>query len=186
MDTMRGSDGTGRRTAPAAARTGKPKWMRGWRRRLRRRWHEEWPADPKGQDRVTRKHYRREAFAHRLKTRIQQLIGICGVALLVTRVVQEVIDPAKPLEDRSLLQVAAITLSAATVVELSYTLFTPGPDEALNPLLLGLSSSVLFLIASQPTLTWEGAGGAFLLVGALGLAFWIRDHFILRSRSPDS
>ncbi len=163
---------------------GRPEGAGRLRRAVRLRWNEEWPPDRIGQDRIVRRHYRREALAHRLKTRIQQVIGICGVALLITRVLQEVFDPTKPLDDKVLLRVAAITLSAATVVELSYTLFTPGPDEALNPLLLGLSSSLLFLIASQQSLTWESAGGAFLLVGAIGLTFWIREHFIVRAPDP--
>jgi hypothetical protein len=34
-------------------------------------------------------------------------------------------------------------LAAATVVELAYTLFTDGPDEVLDPLMLGISSFLI-------------------------------------------
>ena len=41
-------------------------------------------------------------------------------------------------------QIIASALAAATVIELAYTLFTPGPDEALDPVLLAIASALLF------------------------------------------
>ena len=39
-------------------------------------------------------------------------------------------------------------LAAAAAVELVYTLFTKGPDEALDPLMLGLSAAALLSLGS--------------------------------------
>ena len=48
--------------------------------------------------------------------------------------------------------VTATGLAIAAAFELVYTLYTPGPDEALNPLLLGLSWLFSFLPARAITL----------------------------------
>lgn len=77
------------------------------------------------------------------------------------------------------LRVAAGGLALAAVVELTYTLFTEGPDEAIDPLILGLSSFVLLKISDPKTdLTLSNAGTIALLVLALGVLFLIRDRFI--------
>jgi hypothetical protein len=41
-------------------------------------------------------------------------------------------------------------LAAAAVVELAYTLFTHGPDEALNPLILGVGAAILIQLNREP------------------------------------
>ena len=41
-----------------------------------------------------------------------------------------------------------VGLAAAAALELAYTLFTPGPDEALDPLMLGLSATILLKLAA--------------------------------------
>jgi hypothetical protein len=61
------------------------------------------------------------------------------------------------------LRIAAIGLALAAVVELTYTLFTDGPDEALDPLILGLSSFLLLKISDPETgLTLSNAGTVIL------------------------
>lgn len=144
------------------------------------RWGEEWidADDVNPVDHAERRHYAHQALAHRVKTRLQQAIGVAGVILLFYRVAVAVLDSGVRLTDTYVLRVAAVTLAAATVVELAYTLFTPGPDEAINPLLLGLSSSTLFLTANQTQLTAGSAAGTLLLVGALAVLFIVRRIFI--------
>jgi hypothetical protein len=70
-------------------------------------------------------------------------------------------------------------LAAATVVELAYTLFTDGPDEALDPLMLGISA-FLIIELGRPVTRLEWGTGSGLLLGAiaLGLLFTIRQRFI--------
>jgi len=77
------------------------------------------------------------------------------------------------------LHVVAAGLALAAVVELTYTLFTEGPDEALDPLILGMSSFILLNISDPKTdLTLSNAGTIALLVLALGGLFVIREQFI--------
>jgi len=46
-----------------------------------------------------------------------------------------------------LLQIVSIGLGAATAVELAYMLFTPGPDEAVQPVMMGIASFVLYALS---------------------------------------
>jgi hypothetical protein len=74
-------------------------------------------------------------------------------------------------------------LAAAAAVELAYTLFTPGPDEALDPLMLGLSAGILLLVTRPDVpVAWQFLG-TVLGVLALGLLFLIRRQF-LKSDEP--
>lgn len=69
-------------------------------------------------------------------------------------------------------------LAAAAAVELAYTLFTPGPDEALDPLMLGLSAGILLLVTRDGIrVGWQFLG---IIVGviALGALFHIRRRYI--------
>jgi hypothetical protein len=81
------------------------------------------------------------------------------------------------------LRIIAVGLALAAVVELTYTLFTEGPDEALDPLILGLSSFILVKISGPDTgLTMSNSGAIALLVVALGALFVIREIFIERPK----
>ena len=76
--------------------------------------------------------------------------------------------------------VIASAFAVAAAIELAYTLFTPGPDEAVEPLMLGLSSGILFLITENAK---SGLSPAIqfsaVLLGAiaLGVLFVIRNRF---------
>jgi len=50
-------------------------------------------------------------------------------------------------EQIKLLQIVSIGLGAATAVELAYMLFTPGPDEAIQPVMMGIASFVLYALS---------------------------------------
>jgi hypothetical protein len=77
------------------------------------------------------------------------------------------------------LRIVATGLALAAVVELTYTFFTEGPDEALDPLILGLSSFILIKLSDPNTgLTVGNAGTFALLVLALAALFVVREQFI--------
>jgi hypothetical protein len=65
-------------------------------------------------------------------------------------------------------------LAAAALIELAYTLFTPEPDEALNPIMLGLSAALLLQVARVGSFKVEEAGAALLYVTALASLFGLR------------
>ena len=65
----------------------------------------------------------------------------------------------------------ADALAASTVIELAFTLFTPGPDEALDPVLLAVAAALLFQLGKTDGFKWqEGAAIAFYSV-SLGILF---------------
>lgn len=68
-------------------------------------------------------------------------------------------------------------LAAATVVELAYTLFTDGPDEVLDPLMLGISA-FLIIELGRAHITWGTGLGLLLTAITLGLLFAVRQRFI--------
>jgi hypothetical protein len=70
----------------------------------------------------------------------------------------------------------------AAAFELAYTLYTPGPDEALNPLLPGTSSAFLFLASKDTQLDWQFGLAAALVTLALYGLFKIRERFDLADK----
>jgi hypothetical protein len=71
-------------------------------------------------------------------------------------------------------QIIASALAAATVIELAFTLFTPGPDEALDPVLLAIAAALLFQLGKVDQFHWQD-GLAVVLYGiALAALFVVR------------
>lgn len=79
--------------------------------------------------------------------------------------------------------ITAVGLAAAAALELAYTLYTPGPDEAIDPLLLGVSSTFLFLASKSDHLDWQFGLSAVLVVAALFGLFRLQAKF--RQSYPD-
>ncbi|MGO9790913.1 MAG: hypothetical protein ACLP8S_15875 [Solirubrobacteraceae bacterium] len=67
------------------------------------------------------------------------------------------------------------------MVELTYTLFTPGPDEALDPLMLGLAATLLLLLGHLTNVDF-GEAAALLALGLL-LAVLFATRLWLAKRS---
>jgi hypothetical protein len=126
-----------------------------------------------------------QPFAHGIKVLLQMIVGVGAVCDIAWHVGQSVSThsgtaPFAPAITTSVTVIAS-ALAVAAAIELAYTLFTPGPDEALEPLMLGLSSGILFLI-SEPAgqdLSVSAQFSAVLLgVLALGVLFFIRSVFL--------
>ncbi|RUT72931.1 hypothetical protein [Ancylomarina longa] len=67
-----------------------------------------------------------------------------------------------------LLEIVSIGLGAATAVELAYMLFTPGPDEAVQPVMMGIASFVLYALS-----LYNGDTNGLTLIGIAILALCI-------------
>jgi hypothetical protein len=68
-------------------------------------------------------------------------------------------------------------------VELAYTFFTDGPDEALDPLILGLSSFVLIEISNSSSVThFRTIATPVLLISIAIVALFIARKFLLEVR----
>lgn len=124
-------------------------------------------------------------WAHGIKVFLQMIVGIGAIIDIGWHVFNSVSNHkgTAPLAPSIKTSVAVIVsaLAVAAAIELAYTLFTPGPDEALEPLMLGLSSGILFLITENvdKNLSAPAQFSAVLLgVLALGVLFLIRRSFL--------
>jgi ABC-type uncharacterized transport system permease subunit len=78
----------------------------------------------------------------------------------------------------------SIGLAAAAALELAYTLFTPGPDEALDPLMLALSATLLLKLTQLSSSVSMGEAVALLLLGLL-LAILFATRLMLAERDEE-
>lgn len=127
--------------------------------------------------------YRRfKPWAHGVKVLLQMLVAIGAVIDIGMHVAHSLSDnkgwvPLAPPATVSI-QVIAYALAVAAAIELAYTLFTPGPDEALDPLMLGLSSGLLLLITSDRGSAVVQYSGVLVGVVALAALFIVRRNLI--------
>ncbi len=104
-----------------------------------------------------------------LSSRIHNCAAIQGVNAKPSQSVCYLIPPAVIV-----FKLIADALAASTVIELAFTLFTPGPDEALDPVLLAVAAALLFQLGKTDGFKWqEGAAIAFYSV-SLGILFVVR------------
>lgn len=69
-----------------------------------------------------------------------------------------------------------LALAAAAAIKLAYTLFTHRPDEALDPLMLGLSAALVLQLSKAENFQWSEALAALLYILALVALFMVRGH----------
>jgi hypothetical protein len=119
-----------------------------------------------------------DAVAEPVKVVIQFLIGATLLVLIVFKGLAYLGLPVlAPRGDP--LDIAGQGLMISAGVELAYMLFTEGPDEAVQPLILGLASAAL-ITASYHPLSYEKA----IIIGVLCLsisALFFVKHFHLKS-----
>lgn len=95
----------------------------------------------------------------KIKDFLQGTIALSIVMLLVIKVIYHLLRSLnydvfycfEYFEDiirLSTLDLVARALAYSAGVDLAYMLFTPGPDEAIEPLILGLASAILFSISN--------------------------------------
>ncbi len=130
-------------------------------------------------------YHKAKPWAYGIKVFLQMIVGVGAVIDIAWHVEQSVSThkgaaPFFPSITTSVTVVAS-ALAVAAAIELAYTLFTPGPDETLEPLMLGLSSGILFLITENDdkNLSPPAQFSAVLLgVLAMGVLFFIRRRFL--------
>jgi hypothetical protein len=98
--------------------------------------------------------YGLQGMAEFVKIILQMLIGIGIIALLIFKLYYILTDGGFPnlLHIESILKLPTLEivsrgLAYSAGVELAYMLFTPGPDEAIEPLILGLAAALLLSIS---------------------------------------
>jgi len=78
-----------------------------------------------------------------------------------------------------------VALAVSAGIELAYTLFTPGPDEALDPLMLALSAAIILQLNKLSNFDLKQAAAAIVYVAALGAAFAIRKYLAKEPEPKD-
>jgi hypothetical protein len=141
-------------------------------------------------------------WAYWVKTRLQMLIAVYAIVVLALRIglaihprwrdcgfgeeeVQRDLFcyPLPPINGA--IRLVGDALAVAAVVELCYALFTPGPDEALDPLMLGLAAALLIGFSQTESLDPRSALAALIFSGALGVLFFIRRTFVSDRARPN-
>jgi hypothetical protein len=145
---------------------------------------ENWAKSPNKREQTHHKRLNEEPVAYQvsksaaenLKAILQMAIGVITVCVVGWRFLYAPdTGPAKLI-----LEGTGVGLAAAAALELAFTLFTPGPDEALDPLMLALSATILLKL-SETSISLANAG-AFLLLGVL-LAVLFATRLMLAERA---
>jgi hypothetical protein len=117
------------------------------------------------------------------KAILQIIIGVSAVIILIIQLCIHMTERPSQAADHALI-IIGVALAFSAVVELAYTFFTDGPDEALDPLILGISSFALIKISSSKVHLKTIAIPVLLLTLAI-LALFIARRFLLEvRRSP--
>jgi hypothetical protein len=123
-------------------------------------------------------------WAEGAKVLLKMLLGLTAIIVVVVILAVDVAQgrTAASIEKQVLVIIAA-ALAGAASLELAYTLFTPSADELIDPLMLAISSALLFLVSSQSQLTWQSGVAILLFTTALAGMFKVRATFIGSQRS---
>lgn len=120
--------------------------------------------------------------ARYFKSVLQMIIGFVAALVVLFQLVEGL---RKGYEfDRvqeETLGAIGLALALAAAVELAYTLFTHGPDEALDPVMLALASVLILQLGKVAEFQWTQAVAAALYVAALSALFVVKEYF---SRKP--
>jgi len=117
------------------------------------------------------------------KIALQMFIGIAIIILLVLKLILHLtgepdVEILVLLVNHHPLKMVGYALAISAGIELAYMLFTPGPDEAVEPLILGLSSAILLVITEKDIVSYEVALTVLVFTASIGFMFWVRKKFI--------
>jgi hypothetical protein len=117
--------------------------------------------------------------AEGVKVLLQMIVGTAGSVIVIAAALEDIHrGRTAGYMEKHVLVIIAVSLAVAASLELAYTLFTPGPDEAIDPLLLGISGVFLYLVSSLDNPSWTTGIWVVLFAATLAVLFWIRQHFI--------
>ena len=124
-----------------------------------------------------------EPLAQNIKVTAQMWIGAFIVISLVMKVIVEFLGlPDWGILEKKPLEIIAFWLAISAGFELAYMLYTKGPDEAVQPLMLGLTSATLLVVSGVDfnNSNWGLAATVSAFVLGIGFLFWVRERFDLK------
>lgn len=120
------------------------------------------------------------------KNIVQYIIGLSIFSLVIYEICIKAFGVNFPTSNQymielinmPILEMVSIGLAAATALELAYMLFTPGPDEAIQPVMMGIASFVLYALSTfSPDTSGVQLIGIALLVLCIPVLFWTKQQF---------
>ncbi len=130
-------------------------------------------------------------WANNVKTIIQMFIGVGVVFAVLIHLIYGLnsswgLPIFQSVYDADVFAIIGYALLYSSAIELAYTLFTPGPDEAVEPLITGLAALILLGIAKinyeDLSLTDEIVRNVAVFVVVLVVFFVIR-KYLLKEKS---
>jgi hypothetical protein len=120
------------------------------------------------------------------KALVQMAIGAAGAVIVSIRLIVDIVGRGLDATHASehLFINIGLTLGLAAVVELAYTLFTHGPDEAIDPIMLGLAAALLVQLGQVGVFDLKQGLAAMFYVIALGGLFLIRKRYANMPEPP--
>jgi hypothetical protein len=138
-------------------------------------------TEPSSQGKGRAEPYQSAAPKARYAKAIGQMIvgATTAFVVVVTLVLNSLQKDTASVIESQIFYVIGIGLAVAAAFELAYTLFTDGPDEAIDPITLGLAAAVILQLAKTSSnasnlLTWQAGLATVLFVLALGGLIRIR------------
>lgn len=82
------------------------------------------------------------------------------------------------LAEKHPLEIAGYFLALSACVELAYMLYTEGPDEAIEPVMLGFAAAALIVSAGDSVVSYRSAVILVVLVAGIGYLFYLKKKYI--------
>jgi hypothetical protein len=119
------------------------------------------------------------------KAIIQMIVGAVAAAMTIARALIALGDhESLQVIQETVLGTIGVGLAVAAAIELAYTLFTHGPDEALDPVMLAVSAALILQLGKVDKFQWQDALAALLYIGVLGGLFAVR-KYLADKEDPD-
>ncbi|MEV0006319.1 hypothetical protein AB0H28_29120 [Micromonospora sp. NPDC050980] len=112
------------------------------------------------------------------KALLQMAVGTVGALIVIVRVGIDALHrnlDAAQVTSHLFINIG-LTLGVAAAVELAYTLFTHGADEAVDPVMLGIAAALLLQLGQVGVFDLKQGFSALLFVTALGAMFVVRNR----------
>lgn len=135
-----------------------------------------------GDDRARKLYKALEPYAYVVKIYAQMATGVLISLLLLLKFGLSIFGCAEhswcsDLATKNTLALVGDGLMYSAGFELAYMLFTPGPDEAIEPVILGMAAAILIVI-SDDKIEWADAVIPLALVISIGFLFYLSKAFL--------